>query len=111
MKLLVLAALAAFGLNAADLAGTWKGTMETQMGATAVAITLQPGEAVAGKVLLGEYEAAIEKAASNGDKLTFEVNVGPGKVAFAGVVAGEQIKFEVIGTQGDKYALVCQRQK
>jgi hypothetical protein len=100
-----------FGLNATELAGTWKGSMETQMGKTDVTITLTPGTALAGKVNVGEYEAPIEKAKLDGNGLAFEINIEHGKVAFDGTVGGDEIKFTVTGTQGDKYSLVCKRQK
>jgi hypothetical protein len=32
-------------------------------------------------------------------------------VGFEGTVAGEEMKLNVTGTQGDKYALICKRQK
>ncbi len=34
-----------------------------------------------------------------------------GKVTFAGTIAGDEMKLNVTGTQGDKYALICKRQK
>ena len=114
MKLLLIIAIitmATFGLNAADLAGTWKGSMETQMGKTDVTITLTPGAALAGNVKVGEYEAPVEKAKLVGDGLAFEINIEHGKVAFDGTVGGDEMKFTVTGTQGDKYSLICKRQK
>ena len=111
MKSLLMIAAAAMmtvTLHAADLAGTWKGSMETQMGQTDVTLTLKTG-AVTGTAQLGEYQGAIEKGALDGAKIHFEVNIEHGKVTFDGTVAGEEIKFEVTGTQGTKYALVCKR--
>ena len=114
MKLLwILAAMAttAFSSGAADLSGTWKGSMETQMGKTDVSITFTPGTTLAGKVSIAEYVVPVENAKSEGDKLAFEINLEHGKVVFDGTVAGEDIKFTVTGTQGDKYSLTCKRQK
>ena len=114
MKSLLIVAIitmVAFSLNGADLAGTWKGSMETQMGKTDVTITLTPGPALAGKVNIAEYEAPIEKAKLDGGKLAFEINIEHGKVAFDGTVGGDEMKYTVTGTQGDKYSLVCKRQK
>jgi hypothetical protein len=108
MRLLLMVTLT---LTAADLAGTWKGSMETQMGATEVTITIQPGAALAGKVKAGEYEAPIEKAKLDGNKISFEMNVEPGKVMYEGTVTGDEMKLNVTGTQGDKYSLICKRQK
>jgi hypothetical protein len=114
MRLLLITAIVAmatFSLNAADVAGTWKGSMETQMGTTEVTIALQPGADLAGKVHIGEYEASIEKARLDGSRIDFEINIGPGKMTFQGTVSVDEMKLNVTGTQGDKYSLVCKRQK
>jgi hypothetical protein len=111
LSVLAITAMVTLTLNAADLAGTWKGSMETQMGATEVTITIQPGSALAGKVKAGEYETPMENARLDGDKISFEMNVEHGKVTYQGTVAGDEMKFNVTGTQGDRYSLVCKRQK
>ena len=114
MKSLLMAAvtvMAAFHSMAAELAGTWKGSMDTQAGATGVTITIQPGADLAGKVKAGEYEAPIENAKLAGDKISFEINIDPGKVTYEGTVAGSEMKLNVTGTQGNKYTLVCKRQQ
>src|SRR5438067_1547644 len=103
--------MATFSLNATELTGTWKGSMETQMGKTDVTITLKPGAAFAGEVNIAEYVAQIEKARLDGDRLAFEINIEHGKVGFDGTVGGDEMKFTVTGTQGDKYSLICKRQK
>jgi len=108
--ILAITAMATFSLIAADLAGTWKGSMETQMGKTAVTITIQPGGALAGKVQAGEFEAPIENARVAGDKISFEMTIEHGKLTYDGTVAGDEMKLNVTGTQGDRYALVCKRQ-
>lgn len=105
------ALMVTFTLSAADLAGTWKGSMETQIGATDVTIKIQPGATLAGNVQAGEYGAPIEKGKSEGNKISFEINIEHGKVTYDGTVAGDEMKLTVIGTQGDKYSLVCKRQK
>jgi len=109
--IIAIAAMAAFTLNAADLSGTWKGSMETQMGLIDVTIMIQPGAALAGKVRAGDYEAPIEKPMLAGDKISFEINIEPGKVTYEGSVAGDEMKLNVTGTQGNKYQLTCKRQK
>jgi hypothetical protein len=111
LLIIAMAAMAAFNLIAADLAGTWKGTMETQMGPTEVTITLRPGAALAGTVKAGEYEAPIENAKLARDKISFEMNIDAGKVSYEGTVAGDEMKLNVTGTQGNKYTLLCKRQK
>src|SRR4051812_4839820 len=111
LLIIAITAMATLSLMAADLAGTWKGSIETQMGNTEVLITVQPGTALAGKVQAGGYQGRIENAKVAGDKLSFEINIDPGKVSYEGVVAGDEMKLNVTGTQGDKYTLVCKRQK
>ena len=111
LSIIAISAILALCLNAADLAGTWKGSMETQMGKTEVAITFRPGTALAGAVAIAEYQGQIEKAKSDGAKINFEINIDPGKLTFEGTVAGDEMKLNVTGTQGDKYLLTCKRQK
>ena len=103
--------VAALTLSAADAAGTWKGSMETQMGATNVTITIQPGATVAGKVQIAEYNATIEKGKLEGDKISFEIRIDAGTVAYEGTISGDEMKLDVTGTQGNKYVLSCTRQK
>ena len=111
LSIIAIITMVTFSLNATDLAGAWKGSMETQVGKTDVTITLTPGAALGGKVSIGEYEAPIEKAKLDGAGLAFEINIEHGKVAFEGKVEGDEMKFTVTGTQGDKYSLICKRQK
>ena len=113
MKLFLIVAIAALmsiGLNAADLAGTWKGSMETQMGKSDVTVLIKPGTELTGTVDFGQFQGRIENAKLVGDKVSFEVNIEPGKVGFVGTVSGNEMKFTVIGTRGDEYPLTCRRQ-
>jgi len=113
MRLLLIvfmAAVASLSMIAADLSGAWKGSMNTQGGEIAVTITIKPGAALAGKIQAGEYEAPIENAKVTGDNIFFEMKIGPGTVTYDGTVSGNEMKFDVTGTQGDKYKLVCTRQ-
>ena len=96
---------------AADLAGVWKGTMETQIGPTETTITVEPGAALAGKVQVATYEGRIEKGKVEGEKISFEVTIEPGTIAYAGTVKGDEMTLEVTGTRGDKMSLVAKRQK
>ena len=114
MRLFVTIALLAtltLTLNAAGVAGTWKGSMDTQMGMVETVITLQTGSALTGKVKAGDYEAPIENAKLDGDKVHFEINIDPGKVTYDGTFAGDEMKLTVTGTTGNQYAMVCKRQK
>jgi hypothetical protein len=95
-----------------DVAGVWKGSFETQMGAMETTITLQAGAGVAGTVKIGEeMEGKIENGRLDGDKISFDVTIGPGKLAFDGTVAGDEMKLTVTGTTGNKYPMTCKRQK
>ena len=96
---------------AADLAGVWKGTMETQIGPAETTITIEPGAALAGKVQVMNYEGRIEKGTVDGEKISFEVTIEPGTIAYAGTVKGDEMTLEVTGTRGDKMSLVAKRQK
>ena len=114
MKTLLMTAMAVLmtlTVSAADLAGTWKGSMETQGGPVDVTITIHPGATLAGKIKAGEYEGTIENAKLNGDNIAFDMNIDPGTVKYVGTVAGDEMKLNVTGTQGTKYTLVCRRQK
>jgi hypothetical protein len=102
LSLLFIGAMMAFSVAAADLAGTWKGSMQTQVGESQVVITIQSGSGVAGKVQLADYEGAIENGKLAGEKISFETTIEPGKVGFEGTVAADQMELNVVGTQGDQ---------
>jgi hypothetical protein len=109
---LIAAALMTLCLNAADVAGAWTGSMETPMGTVGMTITLQPGASLTGTVKTDQFgEAPVEKGKLDGDKISFEIKIEPGKVAFEGTVAGDEMKLTVTGTTGNKYPLNCKRQK
>ena len=114
MKLLLimcLTAMLAFSLNAADLAGSWKGSMDTQMGKTDVTLTITPGAKLAGTASMGGFSGPIQEGKMDGANISFEVKIEHGSIAFEGTVAGNEMRLNVTGTQGDKYALICARQK
>jgi hypothetical protein len=114
LRLLLLTAIGlmrAFSLTAADVSGTWKGTMETQMGATEITITIKSNTPLTGTLSAGEYQGTIENGKLADDKISFDSSIGPGKIALEGTVAGGQMTLNVTGTQGDKYKLICKRQK
>ncbi len=116
MKSFAVAALVvlmiAFGLQAADFGGVWKGSMNTQAGAMEMTLALQPGAALAGVVQSSEFgEAPIKDAKVDGDKISFQISIAYGTVAFEGSATGDEMNFVVTGTQGDKYNLTCRRQK
>jgi len=107
-----LVAVIALGLQAADLGGTWKGSMETEGGSVEMTIVLKSASAVAGTVKSDQFtEAPIENARIDGHKIAFEINISYGKLVFEGDVSGDEMKLTVAGTQGNKYPLRCTRQK
>lgn len=110
MKLLVTVLISTLAMFAADLAGTWKGSMNTQQGEAEITVTIKPGGQLTGTVQAGEYISELHDAKASGDKVSFEMRIGPGVVRYEGTVNGNEIKFDVTGTQGDKYVLICKRQ-
>jgi hypothetical protein len=107
----VIAAVLTFSLSAADVAGAWKGTMETPMGPMETTITLQAGSELSGSVKTDFFESKIEKAKLDGDKIAFEINMDFGKLGYEGTVAGDEMKLTVTGPDGGKIPLTCKRQK
>jgi hypothetical protein len=95
----------------ADVAGTWKGTMETQMGPVENIITIQAGAPFTGDVKAGEFEGKIEKAKLDGNRISFQITIQYGTVAYEGTVSGDEMKLDVTGTTGNKMILVAKRQK
>src|SRR4051795_2578206 len=95
LSFILIAAFMTFSLAGADLAGTWKGSMRTQMGESEVIITIQPGSSLTGKVKLADYEGAIQNGKLAGDKISFETTIEPGKVGFDGTVAADQMQLNV----------------
>ncbi len=106
-----IAAMMILTLAAAAVAGTWKGSMETQVGPVEATITIQAGAELAGTVKLAEFEGKIEKAKLEGDKISFEINIQHGTISFAGTVSGDEMKLNVTGTTGNKMTLIAKRQK
>lgn len=109
--IMALAAMMTLTLTAADVAGTWKGTMETPMGPMESTITFQAGAQVAGTVKTEFFEGKIENGKLDGDKISFEINIEFGKLAYEGTVAGDELKLNVTGPDGGKIPLNCKRQK
>jgi hypothetical protein len=110
--MMAVAAMVIVTLNAADVAGTWTGSMDTQAGMVTMTITLRPGATLAGTVKADQFgEAPIEKAKLDGEKISFEINIDFGKVTYEGTVAGDEMKLTLTGPSGNQYPLNCKRQK
>jgi hypothetical protein len=113
--IVAIAAMMTFTLNAADVAGTWKGTMGTQIGPMETTITIQPGAVLAGSVKITVFiavlEGKIEKAKLEDNKISFTSNMQNGTLSYDGTVSGDEMKLNVTGTTGNKLTLIAKRQK
>jgi opacity protein-like surface antigen len=97
---------------AADIAGTWKGTLETPMGPMENTIVLQAdGASVTGSVKTEMFEAKVENGKLDGAKVSFEINIEFGKLVYEGTLDGDDLKFNVTGPDGSKIPLNAKRQK
>ena len=107
MKLLVLLlALCAVSLYAADVSGTWKGTAETPNGTIERTFVFK----VEGTKLTGETtsqmmgKSTIADGKVEGDDITFNITVKfqdrEMKLNYKGKVSGDTIKFHVEGAGG-----------
>ena len=96
LVLLVLLLTAGAAL-AVDVAGTWKGPMDTPNGPLEISLTLKmDGNALTGAVTVMDTETKIEKAKLEGDKISFEVNPPQfTTVAYSGTVSGDEMKLKV----------------
>ena len=108
---LVLVAMMAFTLNAAEIAGVWIGTVDTQMGAMELTITIQAGSGVEGNLKSNMVEGKIVNGKLDGDDISFQVDSSYGMLGFEGTVAGDEMKLTMTGTTGNEYQLNCKRQK
>jgi hypothetical protein len=109
--LIAVFALAAVAF-AADIAGTWKGTMETPMGPMENTIVLQAdGASLTGSVKTDMFEAKVENGKLDGDKVSFEINIEFGKLVYEGTLAEDDLKLNVTAPDGGKIPLNAKRQK
>jgi hypothetical protein len=109
---LVLAMLLVPTVIAADVSGTWKGTMETPMGSMENLITFKlEGSNLTGMLKTDFFESKIENIKLDGANISFEINLEFGKLAYAGTVESEQMKLNVTGPDGNKMPLNLAKQK
>jgi hypothetical protein len=104
--LLILTALLAFTASAADVTGTWKGTVETPNGTVERTFVFK----VAGTTLTGETtsqmmgKSVINDGKVEGDSISFTIDVkfqeNEMKLNYKGKVNGDTIKFTVEGPNG-----------
>jgi hypothetical protein len=98
---LALALASGLALYAAEVTGTWKGSLETAMGPMASTVTFQvDGEKFAGLVKTDLFEAKIENVALNGDRISFITSTDFGVLTYDGIVSGNEMKLHVTGQDG-----------
>jgi hypothetical protein len=108
LLLLIVVALAAF---AADVAGSWKGTLDTPMGAMELALNAKvDGATLTGTMNFMNNDLKIEKGKIEGDKISFEINPEFGTMAYAGTVSGDEMKL-TLSVMGNEVPLVLKRAK
>jgi hypothetical protein len=91
--LMLVLAMAAF---AADVTGTWKGSMETPMGTMENTFVLKAdGANLSGVIQSQMGELKIEKGKVDGDKITFSASLDMGTLNYSGVVKGDEIKLTI----------------
>ncbi len=99
--LLVLFALCALTLSAADITGTWKGSADTPVGQVERTFVFKvDGNKVSGETDSNMFgKSAIEDGKIDGDTVTFtlsiEIQGARSKANYTGKIEGDQIKFKV----------------
>ncbi len=97
---------------AADISGTWKGTIASPMGPLANTITLQvEGNTLSGYVKADMFEGKIEKGAIHGDKISFIINMEYGMLEYEGTASGDEMILSVTGPDGNPLQLKATKQK
>src|SRR5258708_6131247 len=114
--LLTLTALFAVTLSAADIAGTWKGTIDTPNGPAEGAVTLKlAGDKLTGTAAVGPIpETVISEGKLDGDNVSFVVaasfNGNDLLMVYRGKVSGDEIKFTIeIPARGQSYQFNAKR--
>lgn len=95
-----LLALFAICALAADVTGTWKGSMETPQGTRETTITLKAdGNALTGTIAGRQGEVAIQDGKVKGDNVSFNIvrnfNGNEMKMEYKGKVKGDELKLDV----------------
>jgi hypothetical protein len=99
-RLLLLMLSVAMAAFAADVTGSWKGSMETPMGTIENTFVLKAdGANLTGSIQSQMGELKIEKGKVDGDKITFSASMEMGTLNYSGVVNGDEMKITI--TFGD----------
>jgi hypothetical protein len=114
-RLIFLLAVLALAVFAADITGTWKGTIDTPGGSFDNTFILKADGATLTGTLQGGPggDQKIEEGKIDGDKVSFAVNMEFGKLSYAGTVSGDDLKLKVTFGGGDMppMDLNCKRVK
>ena len=115
-RLIFLLAVLALAVFAADVTGTWKGSIETPGGTFDNTFILKADGAKLTGTLQGGPggELKIEEGKIDGDKVSFAVNMDFGKLSYTGTVSGDDLKLKVtFGGGGDMppMEINCKRAK
>jgi hypothetical protein len=99
-KLFVLTALFALCALAADVTGTWKGSMETPNGSRDVTLNLKAdGSALTGTISGRQGDTPIQDGKVSGDNVSFHVvrrfNDQEFKMEYKGKVQGDELNLDV----------------
>jgi hypothetical protein len=101
MRTIILLALFAVCALAADVTGTWKGSIETPNGAREVTLHLKAdGDKLTGTMSGRQGDVEIQDGKIDGDNISFVFARGDFKMQYKGKVSGDQIKFDI--TMGDR---------
>jgi len=96
MRKLTVFFLFAFAVLAADVTGTWKGSIETPNGAREITMNLKAeGSALTGTISGRQGETPIQDGKIDGDNISFNMTRGDFKILYKGKVTGNEIKFDV----------------
>jgi hypothetical protein len=96
LKIAVLLA-AAFIASAADVSGTWKGSMESPMGSMDQTFVLKAdGAKLTGTMQGGPGgDMKIDEGKVDGDKVTFSISMEFGKITFSGTFTDTDLKLKM----------------
>jgi hypothetical protein len=96
-KLLFLLAVLALTASAADISGTWKGTIETPGGSFENTFVLKAeGAKLTGTLQGGPGgEMKIDEGKVDGDKVSFSVTMEFGKLNYAGTFSADDMKLKI----------------
>jgi hypothetical protein len=96
LSVLVVLLLIAVAALAADVNGTWKGSMQGPNGASDVTLKLKAeGTTLSGTINAMGTDYKIENGKIDGDKISFETNPDFGKIIHTGTVNGDEMKLTV----------------